>query len=353
MEVYVFIFITLLIGIIGGTAALKLKIPAGAILGSTISVALFGIFSGKSVFPQEFNIIAQIGAGIFIGARIYKKDIMELKTMIRPAVIITVSMSLFSILMGILINANSDIDLITSLFASAPAGITDITLISLDFGADTSIVAVLHFARLISIITIMPGFIKYFVSKTGKALKNDNLCKDLSVTVDTDDSLFNRTVYTLIAGTIFGYIGYLSGIPAGTLSFSMIACAMYNIITSKAYVPVNMRKFIQFLGGTFIGAKVTMEQVTGMKELLPVILIIIIGNILLTFVLAFIMTKYSNLDITTALYSSSPGGLTDMCIIASEMGADASKVATLHLVRIFSIIVLYPLVIKLLLNFIH
>ena len=344
-----FIVITLLIGIIGGSTALKLKVPAGAILGSAVSVALFSIFSGKSVFPQEFNIIAQIGAGIYIGSRIYKKDIMELKTIVKPAIIITVSMCLFSILMGILINVSSNIDLITSLFASAPAGITDITLISLDFGADTSIVAILHFARLVSIISIMPGFIKYFVSKTGNAIKSDSLCKELKVPVDADENLFSRTIYTLIVGTIFGYIGYLSGIPAGTLSFSMIACALYNITTSKAYVPVNMRKFIQFLGGTFIGAKVTMEQVTGMKELLPIIFIIIVGNIFLTFTLAFIMTKYSNIDITTALYSSTAGGLTDMCIIASEMGADASKVATLHIVRIFSIITLYPLVIKVLL----
>lgn len=108
-----------------------------------------------------------------------------------------------------------------------------------------------------------------------------------------------------------------------------------------------------FWGGSFIGAKITMEQVIGLKELLPIIFIIIMGNIFLTFALGFFMSKHSNLDITTALYPSTAGGLTEMCIMASEMGADASKVATLHLVRVFSIIALYPLVIKLLLTIIQ
>lgn len=348
------VIITVLIGITGGFTGVKLNIPAGAVIGSLISVVAFSILTGRAVFPEEFTTITQIGTGTYIGSRISKKDVIELRKIVKPAIILTVSLCIFNITVSLFLSKNTPIDLVTALFATAPAGITDMTLISVDFGADSSKVAALQLVRLMSMITIIPILIKFFISKkfainsatTEQGLK-DNTTNGKENDFKED---LQKTLYTLAVGVLFGYIGYFTGIPAGVISFSMIACAFYNIKSDKGYMPLNLRRGIQILGGCLIGSKITMEQVASMNEILPSIFMIIIGYSALTFILGFIMTKYSSLDIITALYSSAAGGLTDMTIISSEMGADAPKVASLHFSRVFSVITFYPIIIKVLLK---
>ncbi len=354
------LIITILIGIIGALIGIKLKIPAGAIIGALISVVIFNVLTGKAVFPQEFKIITQMGTGAYIGSQISKKDVLELKKIVKPAIILTTSLCAFNIVVGVFLSKNTNIDLVTALFATAPAGLTDMTLISVDFGADSSKVAALQLVRLITVVTFMPTLIKYFILKTNFG-KNHSQPKNVndktSHSKDSDKEIhkpigenFKREIYTLGIGAISGTIGFFAGVPAGVISFSMIGCAFYNIQTSEAYMSINLRRGIQVLGGCLIGAKITMQQVISMKELLPSVVIILIGYITLSFLLAFLMTKYSTLDMITALYSSTPGGLTDMTIISSEMGADAPKVASMHFARVFSVVAFYPIIIKALLK---
>ncbi|HQE67198.1 MAG TPA: AbrB family transcriptional regulator, partial [Bacillota bacterium] len=195
-----FIAITILIGIIGGLTAVRLKMPAGAIIGSLFSVALFSIFTGKAEFPQSFKLVTQIGTGAYIGSRICSKDVAEIKSIIKPAIILTFLMCFFGIFAGTLLSIISDIDLTTALFATAPAGLADMTLISVDFGADSSRVAAVQFVRLVSVIAIMPNLIKYYLSKSNNAQiedktleKNEEYCAD-------HNEIFKRTLMTMAVG---------------------------------------------------------------------------------------------------------------------------------------------------------
>ena len=54
------------------------------------------------------------------------------------------------------------------------------------------------------------------------------------------------------------------------------------------------------------------------------------------------LSKLTKLDLTTSLFASAPGGVSDMAIIASELGADPAKVAALQTLRLIVVIVLFP-----------
>ncbi len=60
-----FFIITLLVGLIGAVIALKLKVPAGAMIGSLFAVAIFNILTSNADLPQSYKIIAQISTGTF------------------------------------------------------------------------------------------------------------------------------------------------------------------------------------------------------------------------------------------------------------------------------------------------
>ncbi len=154
------IFYTVFVASIGGIVGIKLKIPAGALIGAMISVAIYNIYTGIGVIPSQFKIGAQILVGGMIGLNFSMDTVYQLKKLIVPAIILVVGLTLFSIALGYIISKFTGLDLVTSLFSCSPGGLADMTLISEAYGAQTPKVALLHLMRLITVVTVIPFVIK-------------------------------------------------------------------------------------------------------------------------------------------------------------------------------------------------
>ncbi|GAA0179624.1 hypothetical protein SH2C18_24630 [Clostridium sediminicola] len=154
------IAITLLVGGIGGFLGIKLKIPAGALIGSMLLVAIYNIYSGEGTIPKNFKLVAQIVVGAMIGLNFTIDSFREFKNIIIPTMILVVCLMIFCVVLGFFISKFTGLDLITSLFSCSPGGLTDMTLISEAYGADTSKVVAMHSARLITVIAVLPIIIK-------------------------------------------------------------------------------------------------------------------------------------------------------------------------------------------------
>lgn len=353
-------FITFFVGLIGAGIALKCKVPAGAMIGSLFAVAIFSIVTGKAYLPQSYKVIAQISTGAFIGTRIKYNDIVELKKVFKPAVIMVILMALINFVMGYFLYKSSDMDMKTALFCTAPGGIMDMTLIAYDFGADTSKVAVMQMMRLVSVMCLIPvlikGVIRYYKAKSPadnidtaktaeeKVIKNEKEKTPFMVN-------FKKIAITMIIGTISGFIGYFAGIPAGAMSVSMAGVAAYNIKSNKAFMPIKLRQFIQVLGGALIGAKMTMGDLLGLKTIAVPVLIVISGFCLMNLILGIMVYKISDFNIPTSMFSAAPGGISDIAIIAGELGADTPKVAVMQFIRLVSVIAFYPILIKIIIQY--
>lgn len=347
-------FFTILIGIIGSHIALKLKVPAGAMIGALFFVAIFNIFIGGAYLPQNIKIITQIATGTFIGAKITLADIKGLKEIFFPAILLVVIMAIFNFIMGFFIYITTDIDIVTALFATAPGGITDISIISYDFGADSAKVAILQLIRMVSVVCILPFIIKFVIKKFNKNKQeksNLKIIKNISKENFTLNIILKKTLITLFIGTIAGMLGLFLKIPAGAMSIAVIGTAFYNIFSNNAYIPFKLKQFIQILAGTFIGTQMTMKEIIGLKEITIPVIIIIIGFCLMNLILGMIIYKITTFSIQTALFSAAPGGMSDMSIIAEELGADTPKVATMQFCRLITVIAVYPILIKIISNF--
>lgn len=154
------VLITLLVACAGGIVGMKLKIPAGAMIGAMIAVAAYHIWCGKGEIPANFKIAAQIIVGGMLGLNFSMDTLYGLKEMALPAIVMLIGLMVLSVILGIVVAKTTGMDLITALFSSAPGGITEMTLASEAYGADTPKVAILHLMRLISVITILPIVIK-------------------------------------------------------------------------------------------------------------------------------------------------------------------------------------------------
>jgi membrane AbrB-like protein len=349
------IIVGLAIAAAGALVFNKLKIPAGIMIGALTFVAIFNITTGQADFPPYLKTMSQILTGTFIGMSIRGDVVRMLKTLIIPALAIVGCLMASGIAIGFLVYTITDYDLVTCLLATAPGGIVDMTLVGMDMGADTSVMAVFHLVRLVGVICIWPPLSRIILKriyKTEITGKDDKEPADAAHKEKSDQaarpekldlkSLIKLNALTIAVGAVGGIIGYLLKIPAGVLLFSMLAVGIMNIKTNRAYMSTSMRRLAQVVAGAMVGQSFGMEQILSAGKMIMPAVVIILCYLLVSVVLTFFLYKKSSLDLLSAIYSGIPAGASEMALIAADMGADGPQVALLHMARIIFVIALYP-----------
>ena len=346
------LIITIAVAMAGGYAALLLKVPAGALIGSMLVVAVMNVAFGTAYMPMTWKFYTQVSTGAYLGAKISRADLHDMRIILKPAIILALVMLAFTTAVGIAICYVSDLTPATALFAVAPAGITDMTLASMEFDSEPSIVALIQTVRIAFTICMLPPMIKLIERWSGTHPNPPPVeaPAESSQAVGKKKKTFDEIVLTLVIALVCGKLGKLAGIPAGAITCSMIGAAAFNLLTDHAYMPLRLRQFIQLFAGALIGCTVGREQVIQMLHIWQVVLLAVIGYTLLDLVAAWIIHRHTKMDIITALFSSAPGGLTDMALIAEDMGADSIKIAGMHTLRLIGVVVLYPSIIGLIVH---
>ncbi len=156
---------TLLIGLAGALIGVKLRLPAGALVGSMVAVGVVNVW-GKIPIPTPpagIRFVMQLVLGTILGTKLTADTFLALKDLWRPALFCTVIAISTGVLSGYLISRWLGVERLTALLGTAPGGISDMSLIALDMGAQTSTVMVMHLARLISVIIVVPWVVRLLV----------------------------------------------------------------------------------------------------------------------------------------------------------------------------------------------
>ncbi len=105
---------------------------------------------------QLVRVFARIGLGISMARDFTPETLVRLKSLVVPIIIPGVVMILYGVLLSWLLFRLTGWDAGTCLLASFPVGLTRMSVIADEIGANPLIVSVLHTARLLSIVIILP-----------------------------------------------------------------------------------------------------------------------------------------------------------------------------------------------------
>ncbi len=138
---------------------------------------------------------------------------------------------------------------------------------------------------------------------------------------------------TLLVGAVCGLLFYRLKVPGGMIVGAIIGTAALNIGFGTAYMPGMAKTIAQITAGAFIGCTVSKEVVQRLPRLLKPLFILLGGYLILNLVVGFIVYGISGEKLVTCLMCCVPGGMSDIPIIAADMGASVPKVAVLQFVR--------------------
>lgn len=147
---------------------------------------------------------------------------------------------------------------------------------------------------------------------------------------------------TLIIAFAGGIIGKKLKFPAGLLVGSMVFVAAFNVLSDKGTFYTPVRVMLQILSGALVGSRMGLNELKNMKSLVWSVVALIVSMMLLNVSFAVLIMLFSDLNAATALFATTPGGASDMGIIAPDFGGDAGIVAILQVSRLVLIYLFIP-----------
>ena len=156
----------------------------------------------------------------------------------------------------------------------------------------------------------------------------------------------------LLAGTTLGLLALLSGIPAAPLAGALLGAGLVSMSGKMelAQWPIGTRTVLEIGIGTVIGTGLTRASLDQLQVLWRPALLITLTLVLTGVVIGLWSSRLLGIDPVVALLGAAPGGISGMSLVGAEFGVGAA-VAALHAVRLITVLLVLPLVVRLLTPF--
>lgn len=132
-------------------------------------------------------------------------------------------------------------------------------------------------------------------------------------------------------------------VPGGMVIGSVAATMALNLTTTLAYMPQLARRAAQICAGAFIACSVRREDLRALAKNWRAPLALLGCLLVLNLAAGTVLYALSDLDPVTCLMCAVPGGITDIPMIAGDMGGDQAIVLTAQFMRLILGLAVFPL----------
>lgn len=158
--------LAVLVAGLGGWLGVKLRLPAGALVGAMLVGLVPGLIGiGPLAWPSFVLAGAYLILGSNVGARFDRSVIRRLWALLPYGLAFISALVAICAVIGWILHVTTDIDLLTALLATSPGGIDAATIAALDTGANVAMVASIQMARLLLMVIAGPLIIRKMVAR--------------------------------------------------------------------------------------------------------------------------------------------------------------------------------------------
>ena len=345
--------VTLLSAAAVGWVFFRFKIPGAVMIGALVGALALNVFTGLAYMPASAKFAAQIMAGAFIGCSFSRDDLKRLPMIAGPLTVILFTFFVLNMVLGFLIYWITPMDLLTSLMATVPAGMSDTPIIAAEIGADAGKVTILQFVRLVSGIAIFPSMISSYDRQVSRFTVPEE-CNTASTIGECTNSRIPRrliVLITLAAAIAGGWFGQAIGMPAGALTMSMIAVIALKLTMGFGSFPPFARRLTQLLSGAYIGCTMDGNDLAELRFLVIPMIIILIGYTVNCFAVGTLLHRVFKMERKVAMLAVTPAGARDMALISADIGVFSTDLVVIQILRMILVISIFPQIILLIVRF--
>lgn len=328
---------TLLIGLVGAAAATRAGWPAPALVGSTVAVTALSFLRVAATVPDRLRNMAFTAIGCSLGSGI-EADLLDLVVK-WPLSLMILAVAVAAILASCcwLLITFFDQSRETSILAVAPGALSYSLVLAAEGRGDFRMIVVIQSLRLLLITTALPLLLGLGQPAQGEGLGGTVQCMSWAVTI----ALF---VIALALGYGLDRVRF----PAAFLLAGVMVSGAVHYFGVACGRPQPEFLFLGFsITGAVIGSRFASIPKEDVLRFFWAALAVFTVSSGLAASAALLVAKALQLPFGQVWIAYAPGGVEAMAAIAMGFHYDSAYVATHHLCRIFGLIVLLPVLLRL------
>lgn len=318
------IALALLIGAAGAAVAKLVDMPLPYLLGPLLTCAGASIL-GLPISPVPYGReLGQAAVGLAIGLRFVPAVVVAVIAMLPFMLGATILMVIATTITGLLLKKLAGLDLRTSFFATAAAGLAEMAVVAHQKGADSDTVAVVHLIRVTSIVTIVPFLVTIFGEDGG---------------INTVSIPFKAEAIPLVAMYIVAAAAAYFARPLKVPnSWLLVPAFLGSVVAGLGFgpfaVPSAALTVAQIVIGVWLGCRFRRSLLSRLSRVTLSAFVTTAFLLLMAMAIAWVLSAATGLSFVTSLLAVAPAGVTEMVLTATAMHLDATVVTAFQITRI-------------------
>ena len=327
---------TLLAGFAGAALAALAGVPAGALIGGTLAVAAAAGLGLRMSLPDRLRDLAFATIGVSLGSGVDERLVSQIGTWSVSLAVLILSL-LATVAAGrLVLSRGFGLDPQTATLATAPGTMSNVVAITLEGHGDTTAVMVLQLMRLLALVILVPPLaVALDASAEGAAPALAPMALP--------------PLALLLAGAILlGALGRRAGLPAASLLAGMVLSAAGHATGLVHGVAPPWLIFAAFaVTGSVLGARLSRVTPAQARTFALAGLATIAVTLAVSLGFAGLARALTGLPFGQVWIAYAPGGVEAMAAIGLSLGYDPAYVAVHHFARIFALLFIVPLALRL------
>jgi len=308
---------------------------AALLVGLVVALLLPG---SRTAIPRPWFIGAQATLGVMLGTFLESSSLTSLADDWLPVAVVSVGTLVLSVAAGLVLTRTTEVDAPTGTLGMVAGGASGIVAMADELGADARLVAFMQYLRVLVVVLSIPVVVALGFPAAGGGPGPD----DGPLLAGVSDWLLTAGV--AVAGA---WAGRLTRLPAATLLGPLLLAGTITLISSDALeVPPLAREVAFGLIGLEVGLRFTAETLRAMGRLLGPVVIAILGLMAGSFLFALGLSATTSASLLESYLATTPGGLYAVLAVAFGAGADTTFVVAVQTLRLLSLVILAPFVVR-------
>jgi hypothetical protein len=302
-----------------------------------------------SQVPPRINGACHSVLGVMFGASLSPVVLHQEAGAILPLAVVTVMTVVFSLAAAVLLAVVGRIDRPTAILGMIAGGSAAVVSCAEELKADVRLVAIMQYLRVALVAATAPALVGWLLTSPAPPGHADHGASPAWHPVAGPHQVTGLALVAVVAFT-GAWAGGRLHLPSAALLGPMLLAATLTVTgAATGFAPSGALRSVLFtIVGLDVGLRFTRSAVARTGRVLPLALACTVAVSVASTALAWLLSGLVHIPMSDAYLATTPGGINSVLATAAATHADISLISSVQSLRLFSMVLLAPLLIRML-----